>query len=121
SSPMNRLGPCCVSISASCEHFADKTWSARPGAFFWEQDITHGYELATQSLSGERIRTEQPNMCAGFPQNWNPIRKLGWPQRHTPVNNVPFTHRKQLSTRTPCPSIPTRRPGCSDANMSCHK
>jgi hypothetical protein len=43
-----------------------KTWPARPGAFFLEQDITHGYELATKSISGERIRTEQPNMQAGL-------------------------------------------------------
>jgi hypothetical protein len=61
--------------------------------------------LLAKSVSGERIRTEQPNTRAGSAKR--PISIPGWSQRHAPVNNVPFTHRNHYP---PEPLAPLARP-----------
>lgn len=46
-------------------------------------------------------------MQAGLAPERHPITEPGWPQRHAPVNNVPFTHQNHYP---PEPLAPLARP-----------
>src|SRR5258708_14301929 len=85
---MNRLATCAFRSCAFDLYFMARPGHTGPGAFFWEQDITHGYELAQKSFSSERIRTGSQTRLTGLAPGRHPIRIPGWPQRHAPLDNV---------------------------------